>query len=214
MWKGCAFANAARNGVFAATLAADGHDRPGPDLRGRPRLLRSWSPASRSTPAPFGGESGNADGFMINKTYIKFWPAEYHSQSAIDAALQLRSELNGDVSKVDGDRHRHVRGELQHHRQVPGGVGAEDPRDGRPQPAVLHRRRPARRRRDLAAVRSRALHRARCAWAFTKVKVHLDDCARPALPARHPEPHHGDAERRPQAGRRKSSSRAVTPATR
>ena len=26
--------------------------------------------------------------FMINKTYIKYWPAEYHSQSAIDAQLQ------------------------------------------------------------------------------------------------------------------------------
>ena len=37
---------------------------------------------------------------MINKTYIKFWPAEYHSQSAIDAALQLRNELKGDVSKI------------------------------------------------------------------------------------------------------------------
>jgi 2-methylcitrate dehydratase len=37
---------------------------------------------------------------MINKTYIKFWPAEYHSQSAIDAALQLRKELKNDVSQV------------------------------------------------------------------------------------------------------------------
>ena len=98
-------------------------------------------------PAPFGGEFGNADGFMINKTYIKFWPAEYHSQSAIDAALQLRAELERRRVAGDGDRHRHVRGELQHHRQVPGGVGAEDPRDGRPQPAVLHRRGAARRRR-------------------------------------------------------------------
>ncbi len=35
------------------------------------------------------------DGYMINKTYIKYWPAEYHSQSAIDAALQLRKEING-----------------------------------------------------------------------------------------------------------------------
>jgi 2-methylcitrate dehydratase len=37
---------------------------------------------------------------MINRTYVKYWPAEYHSQSAIDAALQLRRELGGDVSKV------------------------------------------------------------------------------------------------------------------
>jgi 2-methylcitrate dehydratase len=36
---------------------------------------------------------------MITETYIKFWPAEYHSQSAIDAALQLRAEV-GDVRNV------------------------------------------------------------------------------------------------------------------
>src|SRR5205823_3848863 len=37
--------------------------------------------------------------FMITSTYIKFWPAEYHSQSAIDAALQLRPEV-GDLNAV------------------------------------------------------------------------------------------------------------------
>ena len=44
-----------------------------------------------------GGEDGQP--FMINQTYIKFWPAEYHSQSAIDAALQLRPEI-GDVRQI------------------------------------------------------------------------------------------------------------------
>ena len=33
--------------------------------------------------------------FMIDKTYIKYWPAEYHSQSAIDAVLQLRPKVAG-----------------------------------------------------------------------------------------------------------------------
>jgi 2-methylcitrate dehydratase len=37
--------------------------------------------------------------FMILSTYIKFWPAEYHSQSAIDAALQLRPQV-GDIRQV------------------------------------------------------------------------------------------------------------------
>ncbi|OWK44322.1 MmgE/PrpD family protein [Fimbriiglobus ruber] len=99
MWKGCAFANAARNGVFAATLAADGMSGPAPIFEGD---LGFFQLVSREpfVPAPFGSESGNADGFMINKTYIKFWPAEYHSQSAIDAAIQLRTELGGDVSGV------------------------------------------------------------------------------------------------------------------
>ena len=98
MWKGCAFANAARNGVFAATLAAEGMTGPAPIFEGD---LGFFKLVSRDAfiPAPFGGEPGNADGFMINKTYIKFWPAEYHSQSAIDAAIRLRGRI-GDVSRV------------------------------------------------------------------------------------------------------------------
>ncbi|MCS6863862.1 MAG: MmgE/PrpD family protein [Gemmataceae bacterium] len=101
MWKGCAFANAARNGVFAATLAAEGMTGPAPIFEGD---LGFFQLVSRQafTPAPFGAEAGNNDGFMINKTYIKYWPAEYHSQSAIDAALQLRAALKGDVSQVQG----------------------------------------------------------------------------------------------------------------
>jgi 2-methylcitrate dehydratase len=98
MWKGCAFANAARNGVFAATLAADGMTGPAPIFEGD---LGFFKLVSRNAfiPAPFGGEEGNSDGFMINKTYIKYWPAEYHSQSAIDAAIRLRQEV-GDVAGV------------------------------------------------------------------------------------------------------------------
>src|SRR6476620_10476055 len=92
-WKGCAFANAARNGVFAATLAAEGLTGPAPIFEGD---LGFFQLVTREPfdPAPFGGELGNQDGFMINKTYIKYWPAEYHSQSAIDAALQIRGELD------------------------------------------------------------------------------------------------------------------------
>src|SRR5438094_3759960 len=98
-WKGCAFANAARNGVFAATLAADGLTGPAPIFE-RDRGFFKLVAREAFTPAPFGGEPGNADGYMINKTYIKFWPAEYHSQSAIDAAIQLRRHLHGDVSQI------------------------------------------------------------------------------------------------------------------
>jgi 2-methylcitrate dehydratase len=98
-WKGCAFANAARNGVFAATLAAEGLSGPSPIFEGDLGFFRLVSQEAFD-PAPFGGEFGNTDGFMINKTYIKFWPAEYHSQSAIDAALRLRTKLNGNVSNV------------------------------------------------------------------------------------------------------------------
>ncbi|HMC66280.1 MAG TPA: MmgE/PrpD family protein, partial [Gemmataceae bacterium] len=95
MWKGCAFANAARNGVFAALLAAEGMTGPAPIFEGELGFMKLLT-------GPFeiprlGGEDGQP--FMIMSTYIKFWPAEYHSQSAIDAALQLRPEI-GDVRKI------------------------------------------------------------------------------------------------------------------
>ncbi len=99
MWKGCAFANAARNGVFAALLAADGITGPAPIFEGDLGIMKLVTRQPFEV-APLGAEAENKDGFMLTKTYIKFWPAEYHSQSAIDAALQLRKEI-GDVAKVE-----------------------------------------------------------------------------------------------------------------
>jgi 2-methylcitrate dehydratase len=95
MWKGCAFANAARNGVFAALLAAEGMTGPAPIFEGELGFERLVTREPLDL-APLGG---GAEPFMITRTYIKFWPAEYHSQSAIDAALQLRPEI-GDLKKV------------------------------------------------------------------------------------------------------------------
>ena len=95
MWKGCAFANAARNGVFAALLAGEGMTGPAPIFEGELGFMKLVTRQPFTLP-PLGGEGRP---FLINETYIKFWPAEYHSQSAIDAALQLRPEV-GDLSKV------------------------------------------------------------------------------------------------------------------
>jgi 2-methylcitrate dehydratase len=90
MWKGCAFANAARNGVFAALLAGEGMTGPAPIFEGELGFMKLLTGAF--TIGPMGGEQGRP--YMLNQTYIKFWPAEYHSQSAIDAALQLRSQVS------------------------------------------------------------------------------------------------------------------------
>jgi 2-methylcitrate dehydratase len=95
MWKGCAFANAARNGVFAALLAAEGMTGPAPIFEGDAGIMKLLT-------GPFELHDlgdGATHPFMINQTYIKFWPAEYHSQSAIDAALQLRPEI-GDPQRI------------------------------------------------------------------------------------------------------------------
>jgi 2-methylcitrate dehydratase len=96
-WKGCAFANASRNGVFAAMLAAEGLTGPAPIFEGEMGFFKQVS-------GPFeleklGGENPGDDDFVIKKTSIKFWPAEYHSQSAIHAALELRPRI-GDVSQI------------------------------------------------------------------------------------------------------------------
>ena len=94
MWKACAFSNAARNGVFAADLARRGMTGPNEIFEGPKGLFNMIT-------GPFElkwAEGG--DDWMINRTYIKYWPAEYHSQSAIDAALQLRSEA-GDPEKIE-----------------------------------------------------------------------------------------------------------------
>src|SRR5205814_1240894 len=85
MWKGCAFANAARNGVFAALLAADGMTGPAPIFEGDVGFMKLLT--GPFTVAELGG---NGRPYLINSTYIKFWPAEYHAQSAIDAALSAR----------------------------------------------------------------------------------------------------------------------------
>jgi len=37
---------------------------------------------------------------MMTHTYIKFWPVEYHAQSAVDAILQLRPQI-GDWKQVE-----------------------------------------------------------------------------------------------------------------
>jgi 2-methylcitrate dehydratase len=88
-WKACAFSNAARNGVFAAQLARLGMTGPNEIFEG-PKGL--W----KMVTGPFELQwAKGSDDWMIRKTYIKFWPAEYHSQSAIDAALQLRPEIGG-----------------------------------------------------------------------------------------------------------------------
>ncbi len=95
MWKGCAFAHAARNGVFAALLAAEGMTGPAPLFEGD---MGFWQQVSGPfTLAQLGGPE--ASDWMLPKTSIKFVPAEYHSQSAIAAAFELRPQI-GDPSRI------------------------------------------------------------------------------------------------------------------
>jgi 2-methylcitrate dehydratase len=95
-WKGAAFATAARHGVFSALLARAGMTGPGPIFEGQmgfeKQLGVSLGNLGEKFAVPF-PKSEHGPAAMILKTSIKYWPAEYHSQSAIEAALLLRKEI-------------------------------------------------------------------------------------------------------------------------
>jgi 2-methylcitrate dehydratase len=94
MWKGCAFAHGARNGIFAAQLAREGMTGPAPFFEGEQGFFRQVS-----GPFELPAFGGGGRPFMILKTSLKFYPAEYHAQSAIEAALALRGEV-GDLKQI------------------------------------------------------------------------------------------------------------------
>src|SRR5689334_836536 len=90
MWKGCSFANAARNGVFSAMLARGGMTGPSPIFEGEMGFFKQVSGAFEMNIENFGGRNGS---FKIADTYLKFFPAEIHSQTSIWAALEARKEI-------------------------------------------------------------------------------------------------------------------------
>jgi len=101
-WKGVAFANAARHGVYSALLARAGMTGPAPIFEGQmgfeKQLGVSLGKIGDKFSVPFPRmDYGPAS--MILNTSIKYWPAEYHSQSAIEAALLLRKEIT-DLAQV------------------------------------------------------------------------------------------------------------------
>jgi 2-methylcitrate dehydratase len=90
MWKGCSFANAARNGVFSALLAREGMTGPSPIFEGEMGFFKQVSGPFEMNIDDFGGRNGS---FKIAETYLKFFPAEIHSQTSIWAALEARKEI-------------------------------------------------------------------------------------------------------------------------
>src|SRR5213079_3323581 len=93
-WKGVAFADAARRGVYSAVLARAGMTGPAPIFEGQMGFEKQLGVSLGDVGEKFKGAPA-----MILNTSIKYWPAEYHSQSAIEAALFLREQID-DVSQV------------------------------------------------------------------------------------------------------------------
>ena len=93
MWKGCAGPNGARNGIFAALLAAEGLSGPYQAFDG---IFGVWNQAMRGEtfpvrlPAP-----GHKGPWGIVQTNIKSFPVRDSCQLPIMTALDLREKLAG-----------------------------------------------------------------------------------------------------------------------
>ena len=93
MWKGAAAANSTRNAVFAALLAEKGFTGPFQPFQGEMGFLRQLLRVDDFDSAPFQPLEEGAQPARILDTYIKRWPVEYHAQSAVDIAVDLRQQL-------------------------------------------------------------------------------------------------------------------------
>ncbi|MGC9152511.1 MAG: MmgE/PrpD family protein [Vulcanisaeta sp.] len=99
-WKAAATANSSRNAMFAVLLAKEGFTGPDAPLKGEMGFIRQLLSGDfnekvilelGSLPSPK----------RILDTYIKPYPVEYHAQSAVDAAKQIRREYGKAVEPDD-----------------------------------------------------------------------------------------------------------------
>ena len=87
-WKNVATAYAARNGLFAALLAAEGMSGPGNAFDGRNGL---WEKVTGPFDlAAFPDQGGS---YLTPRVQLKYWPIETNGQAAVWAALELRSKV-------------------------------------------------------------------------------------------------------------------------
>ncbi len=95
-------------GVYAALLARAGMTGPAPIFEGQMGFEKELGVSLGNVgevfvKRPDAKKVNEGTAAMILKTSIKYWPAEYHSQSAIEAAMFLRKEI-GDPSKIQSVR--------------------------------------------------------------------------------------------------------------
>ena len=100
MWKGAAAANSSRNAVFAALLASKGMTGPYQPFAGEMGFFKQLLGGEAFDEAALAPLAQRRPPVRILETHIKFWAVEYHAQSAVDAALQLRADV-GDVAAVE-----------------------------------------------------------------------------------------------------------------
>ena len=94
MWKGCAYANATRNAMFAAQLAQRGITGPSPVYEG----AGGYFNAVTVRPFELDSMGGNGQPFKIAECSIKRFPLGQYSQTIAQAALDVRERLPGGIT--------------------------------------------------------------------------------------------------------------------
>ncbi len=87
-WKASAFAQVSRNALFSALLAKEGMTGPSSIISGEKGFEKGVS-----GPLNIKALGGRNHPFKILETYLKYYPVEYHSQAAVQAALELRKQI-------------------------------------------------------------------------------------------------------------------------
>ena len=95
MWKGAAAARAVSHAVFASLLAEKGLTGPSMPFEGEMGFFRQLLEGGSFDPTALDGIEAGTPPRRILDTYVKKWPVEYHAQSAVDAAIELRDDLDG-----------------------------------------------------------------------------------------------------------------------
>jgi 2-methylcitrate dehydratase len=96
MWKGCATAGAARNGIYAALLASRG-------MTGPPEPFDGFDGIKQRVTGPFELEMPvKPDAFVIEQIHTKYRPAEYNAQGPLDLIIRLRDRVRlEDIERID-----------------------------------------------------------------------------------------------------------------
>ena len=98
-WKGLAYPNTAKEGTFAALLASRGIT--GPEL-----VFEGNKGFKDSIAGPFEIDWSKEDLERVRITIVKKHNAEIHSQSALDAAMEIRSQAGFDAACIQKVRLR------------------------------------------------------------------------------------------------------------
>lgn len=97
MWKGCAYANASRNAVFASMLAERGMTGPSPVFEGVGGYFKAVTRQAFELEA-LGGRNGAP--YKIMQILMKRFPLGQYSQTVAEAAIEVRSQI-GSIDDIE-----------------------------------------------------------------------------------------------------------------